>query len=65
METPANYLRYYWGYLNLSDLQSEQEEALGDTFDLKDFHRTVLEIGPVPFPVLEKYISSYSAEKSR
>ena len=65
VETPANYLKYYWGYLNFSDLKSEQEEALGDTFDLKDFHRTVLEIGPVPFPVLEKYISSYSAEKSR
>ena len=65
VETPANYLKYYWGYLNFSDLKSEQEEALEDAFDLKDFHRVVLEIGPVPFPVLEKYIDSYSTEKSK
>lgn len=56
VETPANYLKYYWGYLNLLDLRSKQQEKLGSAFQLKDFHRKVLETGPVPFPVLEKYI---------
>lgn len=56
VETPANYLKYYWGYLNFLDLKKACSNALGNDFDLKDFHKTVLEIGPVPFPVLEKYI---------
>lgn len=56
VETPGNYLKYYWGYLNFLDLRKEQEKALGDSFSLKTFHRQVLETGPVPFPVLKKYL---------
>lgn len=56
VETPANYLKYYWGYLNFLDLKNSCANALGTDFDLKEFHRDILEIGPVPFPVLEKYI---------
>lgn len=57
VETPANYLKYYWGYLNFLDLRNECENMLGDDFDLKEFHKKVLETGPVPFPVLRKYIA--------
>lgn len=59
-ETPANYLKYYVGYLNFKDLKEEQEALLGDAFDLKTFHYQVLTIGPVQFPVLEKYIGEFS-----
>ena len=57
VETPANYLKYYWGYLNFLDLKNEKEITLGDDFNLKEFHRQILEIGPVQFPVLEKYMN--------
>lgn len=57
VETPANYLKYYVGYLNFLDLKEEQQTLLGDDFDLKAFHRQVLAIGPVQFPVLKKYIN--------
>lgn len=60
VETPANYLKYYWGYLNFLDLRTARQKALGDDFDLKAFHKQVLEIGPVPFPVLEKYLNQAS-----
>lgn len=56
VETPANYLKYYWGYLNFLDLRKAEEKRLGENFSLKEFHKKVLEIGAVPFPVLEKYI---------
>lgn len=56
VETPANYLQYYWGYLNFLDLKAVCEQKEGADFNLKDFHKKILEIGPVPFPVLEKYI---------
>lgn len=57
VETPTNYLKYYWGYLNFLDLKNEKETTLGDDFNLKEFHRQILEIGPVQFPVLEKYMN--------
>ena len=56
LETPGNYLKYYWGYLSLLDLRTAEQNRLGQDFDLKDFHSRVLKIGGVQFPVLEKYI---------
>ena len=56
-ETPANYLKYYVGYLNFLDLKEEQQSLLGENFDLKSFHQKILEIGPVQFPVLQKYMN--------
>lgn len=55
VETPGNYLKYYWGYLNFLDLKAHQQQVLGEDFDLKKFHESILKLGPVPFPVLEKY----------
>lgn len=63
VETPANYLKYYWGYLNFLDLKTSEERKLGEDFDLLEFHRQILEIGPVQFPVLEKYIKQDNSKK--
>ena len=56
VETPANYQKYCWGCLNFLDLKKEWKDTLDDDFDLKVFHRNLLEIGPVQFPVLRKYM---------
>ena len=32
------------------------EENLGNTFDVKEFHSQLLNLGPAPFPVIEKYM---------
>lgn len=56
VETPGNYLKYYGGYLNFLDLKEAVREEKGDNFNLKDFHKRVLESGPVQFPVLKKYV---------
>ena len=56
VENPANYVQYYCSYLNFLDLRTAQEKKLREEFQIQDFHRAVLEIGPVPFPVLEKYM---------
>lgn len=60
VETPGNYLKYYWGYLNFLDLKTVCQKRLGDDFDLKEFHRRILKIGPVQFPVLEKYMKQWN-----
>ena len=46
LEAPANYLKYYVGYLNFKDLQSYMKDILGDRFSLKEYHARVLKIGP-------------------
>lgn len=56
VETPANYLRYYLGSLNFTRLRQEMQAKEGAQFDVREFHRQVLEIGPVQFPVLRKHL---------
>lgn len=56
LESPSNYLKYYLGYLSFLDLRNYCRRQWPDQFTLSGFHRFVLEIGPCPFPVLEKYL---------
>lgn len=51
---PANYLKYYVGYLEMCRLRLYAEKALGDRFVLKEFHEFLLSVGPAPFPIIEK-----------
>ena len=70
LEAPANYLKYYVGYLNFTDLQTTLKETLGEQFSLKEYHARVMAIGPCSFPVLKHYLTdtdflaSCSAAKS-
>lgn len=59
VETPANYLKYCWGYLCFLDLKTEWQTVLGNNFNPKAFHQYLLEIGPVQFPVLQKYMQKH------
>lgn len=54
LQSPANYLQYYVGYLNFCTLRDKQQQKLQDQFSLKKFHQTILETGPVPFDLLQK-----------
>ena len=56
VENPANYLKYYLGYLNFLDLREEVHSTAGSSFSPRDFHKNLLDIGPAPFPVVEKYL---------
>ena len=56
VEDPANYLKYYMGYLHFLDLREEQKQREENEFDLREFHKRILEIGPCQFPILEKYL---------
>ncbi len=56
VENPANYLKYYLGFLNFSALENTIRDLEGDAFDLKKFHKNLLEIGPAPFPIVKKYL---------
>lgn len=53
---PANYLKYYVGYLEFLTLREHAEQAWGNDFTDKKFHQYILEMGDAPFSVLEKYL---------
>jgi uncharacterized protein (DUF885 family) len=55
---PANYLSYYVGCLEFNKLKEEAQTKEGDSFDIVAFHKQLLELGPAPFFIIEKYLFS-------
>lgn len=50
--SPANYLKYYIGYLKFYELKKEMANTLGNQFSQKEFHKAVLDVGPAPFEIV-------------
>ena len=56
---PGQALAYKTGELKIKQLRAQAEEALGDKFDIRQFHAEVLKDGSVPLDVLEEKISTW------
>lgn len=56
--SPANYLKYYIGYLKFYELKKEMVDAMGNQFSQKEFHRAVLDVGPAPFEIVYDEVES-------
>lgn len=54
--SPGNYLKYYVGYVEFLELKKDWVKEYGSQASQKEFHKAVLDIGPAPFKVVEKYI---------
>jgi uncharacterized protein (DUF885 family) len=59
MAIPSQALAYKVGQLKISELRARAEEALGEKFNVKDFHAQVLDDGAVPLSVLEAKIDRW------
>lgn len=59
MALPGQALSYKVGQLKILDLRDEAQEQLGDKFDIKTFHKMVLESGNLPLEVLERKINAW------
>lgn len=53
---PANYLKYYVGYVEILELKKDYMKQQGEDFSQKEFHKELLEVGPAPFEVVRKYM---------
>lgn len=56
---PANYLKYYIGYVEFLELKKEIMQKTGKDFSQKEFHKAVLDVGPASFDILRKYVLEY------
>lgn len=58
-ETPANYLKYYVGYLEFLELKKDACLRFGSDYNDKAFHQALLSIGPAPFSIIKEYLPSF------
>ncbi|MFC3030986.1 DUF885 domain-containing protein [Pseudoalteromonas fenneropenaei] len=56
---PGQATAYKVGMMKILSLREKAKAALGDKFDLKDFHDVVLKNGAVPLAILEELVDEY------
>ena len=59
IDNPGNYLKYYTGYLEICTLKDAAKEALGDRFNIKAFHKFILDMDGAPFRVIKPYFQTW------
>ena len=57
--TPGQACSYKIGELKIVELRQRARKELGKRFDLREFHRAILENGSVPLDLLERVVNSH------
>ncbi|KAK2177400.1 hypothetical protein NP493_599g02055 [Ridgeia piscesae] len=57
--TPGQACSYKIGEMKIWELRRKTEKALGEAFDLRDFHHVLLHLGFAPLSVMEEEIDNY------
>jgi uncharacterized protein (DUF885 family) len=60
---PGQALSYKLGQMTILKLRGEAKSQLGDRFDIRKFHDTVLEEGPLPLDILEEHVHRWLAQQ--
>ncbi|MEX1994884.1 MAG: DUF885 domain-containing protein [Steroidobacteraceae bacterium] len=63
IDTPGQALSYKIGMIRILDLRDRAKSALGDRFDIRDFHDAVLKNGALPLTLLERLVDDYIAAR--
>lgn len=60
VEEPANYLKYYLGYLEILELKKQAQTLWGENYSDYAFHTFFLDCGPSDFSTLESCLQTLS-----
>jgi len=60
---PGQALSYKIGEIKIRELRKKAVAALGEKFDIREFHEVILEEGTVTLSIMEKRINSYIQKK--
>lgn len=56
VESPATYLRYFIGYLEIEELKTDYQNLKLNHFTPKEFHQQLLTLGPADFKTLRSFL---------
>lgn len=59
---PGQATAYKIGMNKILELRAKAKEALGEQFDIREFHDVILGNGPVPLNILEQFVDTYIKE---
>ncbi|MEZ4797267.1 MAG: DUF885 domain-containing protein [Flavobacteriaceae bacterium] len=60
---PGQALSYKIGEIKIRELRKKAEDALGDKFNIREFHEVILEEGTVTLSIMEKRMDAYIQKK--
>ncbi len=61
---PGFTIAYKMGSLKFMEIRDKAEKTLGEKFDIKEFHRVILEWGALPLGILEKHVNWWVAQQT-
>lgn len=64
VEEPANYLKYYLGYLEILECRDTAKDLWKSDYSDKAFHQFFLEAGPMSFPMLQDLLEKTVTDKT-
>ena len=59
IDDPGLYLPYGVGYMEMKNLETTAQKALGDKFNYKDYHAVILNAGSCDYDYLKKQVNNY------
>jgi uncharacterized protein (DUF885 family) len=63
LTTPGYGCSYYIGYLKIMELRQRAMDRLGDKFDIREFHDSILKHGQMPLAVMERVVDDWINSK--
>lgn len=60
---PGQATAYSAGMLKILALRQQTQEQLGELYEMKEFHKVILESGAMPLNILQLHVERYIAEK--
>jgi len=59
---PGQATAYKIGMNKILELREDAKDALGEDFDIRDFHDAILATGPVPLDIMQEQVEAYVAD---